>query len=140
MDDDFYGILFVLVILSTIITTIISGVIAAGKNRSGGLWAVLGFVFGWLAVLIIACLPKERHEYIQAKAYVDGRTQPIEHNPQWVERAIQEKIEREKAEGDEPYVDRTARSNEHGIRWVQAIQGKLDEEEADDDEQYIPLK
>ena len=32
---------------------------ARNRNRSKGLWFVLGCVFGWFAVLVLACLPTE---------------------------------------------------------------------------------
>ena len=31
---------------------------ARNRNRSKGLWFVLGCVFGWFAVLVLACLPR----------------------------------------------------------------------------------
>lgn len=33
--------------------------IAKGKNRNAGLWAVLGFLFGLIALIVIAVLPKK---------------------------------------------------------------------------------
>lgn len=33
------------------------GYIANEKSRSAGLWAILGFLFGLIALIIIICLP-----------------------------------------------------------------------------------
>ena len=33
--------------------------LAANRGKSGCLWAFLGLMFGWIAVLIIACMKKE---------------------------------------------------------------------------------
>ena len=33
--------------------------LAVKRGKSGCLWAFLGFMFGWIGVLIVACLKKE---------------------------------------------------------------------------------
>jgi hypothetical protein len=51
------------------ICAVICGVIASSKGRSVIAWIVLGFLFGWIPIVIVACLPnlkqeKARREYL----------------------------------------------------------------------------
>jgi hypothetical protein len=39
-----------------VVCSVLSGVIASRKNRSVAVWACLGFLFGVIGVLIVACL------------------------------------------------------------------------------------
>ena len=45
------------VLIWSIIFTIACSYIANEKGRSAGAWAILGFFFGLIALLIIICLP-----------------------------------------------------------------------------------
>lgn len=45
------------ILIWSIIFTIACGYIANEKGRSAGAWAMLGFLFGLIALLIIICLP-----------------------------------------------------------------------------------
>ena len=45
------------VLIWSIIFTIACGYIANEKGRSARAWAILGFFFGLIALLIIICLP-----------------------------------------------------------------------------------
>ena len=45
------------VLIWSIIFGIVCGYIANEKGRSAGTWAILGFFFGLIALLIIVCLP-----------------------------------------------------------------------------------
>jgi hypothetical protein len=45
------------------------GFVAFGKERSVGLWVVLGFLFGAFALVVIALLPeKNKWEYVERQA------------------------------------------------------------------------
>ena len=52
--EEFLG----LSIISNIIAIVVSIVIAKNKNRSAG-WGWLGFLLGWIGVIIVACLEEE---------------------------------------------------------------------------------
>ena len=47
---------FVLIFTLKMIPVVISTIIATRKDRSEMAWAFLGLFFGWIAVLIVACL------------------------------------------------------------------------------------
>ena len=51
-----YIIAIIIIFVGQMIPIIISAIIASCKERSELLWAFLGLIFGWIAVLIIACL------------------------------------------------------------------------------------
>ena len=51
-----YFTLIIICFILRMIPIIVSTVIAAKKERSEMLWAFLGLLFGWIAVLIVACL------------------------------------------------------------------------------------
>ena len=51
-----YIIAIIIIFVGQMIPIIISAIIASYKERSELLWAFLGLIFGWIAVLIIACL------------------------------------------------------------------------------------
>jgi hypothetical protein len=37
-----------------------SAMVASSKNRSAGVWAVLGFLFGVFALIVVAVLPRKQ--------------------------------------------------------------------------------
>ena len=49
------------VLIWSIIFGVLSYYVANEKGRSAGAWAILGFLFGLIALLIIICLP-DRNE------------------------------------------------------------------------------
>ena len=51
--------LFVIVglILGMFLPAFIASGIGGAKDRGSGIWFLLGFIFSWIAVLIVACLP-----------------------------------------------------------------------------------
>ena len=53
-----------------VICAIICGIIANSKGRSVGGWAALGFFFGLIPLIIVACLPN-LNEQTQRDAYID---------------------------------------------------------------------
>lgn len=42
---------------------ILTAFVASAKNRSVGLWALLGFLFGVLALIVIAVMPSKKPAY-----------------------------------------------------------------------------
>lgn len=64
--------LIAVVFFGMIIPGIIASVIGSSKERGGGIWLLLGLIFSWLAVLIVACLsyPEEaRHNSLLASKF-----------------------------------------------------------------------
>ncbi|WP_294357165.1 zinc ribbon domain-containing protein [uncultured Sphingomonas sp.] len=55
-----------LLVLFWIIFTVGSAAIASNKGRSGGLWLVLGFLFGPIALVVIASLPRNAERDLRA--------------------------------------------------------------------------
>ena len=54
----YYIVASIFSILSTIAAIIVATIIAKKKGRSGG-WGWLALLIGWIAVIIVACLPSE---------------------------------------------------------------------------------
>ena len=48
----------IIVVVWKLIAIVVSAVIASNRDRSEILWAFLGVFFDWIAILIVACLPK----------------------------------------------------------------------------------
>ena len=55
---DYYIIASIFSLISTIAAIIVATIIAKKKGRSGG-WGWLALLIGWIAVIIVACLPSE---------------------------------------------------------------------------------
>ena len=56
----YYIVASIFSILSTIAAIIVATIIAKKKGRSGG-WGWLALLIGWIAVIIVACLPSENN-------------------------------------------------------------------------------
>ena len=73
-------IIIIFAFVGQMIPVVISAVIASYKERNELLWAFLGLIFGWIAVLIVACLstlkPKTSYnstdDLIQLKKMLDA--------------------------------------------------------------------
>ncbi len=50
------------VFIPTVLPMIISGVLAEKKGKSVGLWIFLGFLIGWIAVIIVALKASEKQD------------------------------------------------------------------------------
>lgn len=48
--------IFIIVFLFVILPLVIAANIADNKSRNVIVWALLGTIFGWLAVIVVACL------------------------------------------------------------------------------------
>ena len=57
---DYYIIASIFSLISTIAAIIVATIIAKKKGRSGG-WGWRAVAIGWVAVIIVACLPKENN-------------------------------------------------------------------------------
>ena len=57
---DYYIIASIFSLISTIAAIIVATIIAKKKGRSGG-WGWLALLIGWIAVIIVACLPSENN-------------------------------------------------------------------------------
>lgn len=55
--DEFGAAFWIMSLVLGVIFGIISGVIANNKGRSVAAWFVLSFLFGWIPLVIVACLP-----------------------------------------------------------------------------------
>jgi hypothetical protein len=57
------------ILLWLLFPTVCCGIVAFGKERSVGLWVVLGFLFGAFALVVIALLPdKNKWQQIERSA------------------------------------------------------------------------
>jgi hypothetical protein len=59
-------------LLIWIVCAIAAGAIASGKNRSVAGWGLIGFFFGPLGLLIIACLPAVPSEAVHSTGSIGG--------------------------------------------------------------------
>jgi len=48
--------IFWIVLLLILLPAVIAGSLGSAKDRGGGIWFILGLIFSWFAVLIVACL------------------------------------------------------------------------------------
>lgn len=51
--------IFVFLLILGFLPAVVAAVLATNRQRSGGLWFFLGFLFSWLAVLVVACLSSQ---------------------------------------------------------------------------------
>ena len=84
------GFLFLLVVAACLAPAIAASILAVNRDRSGGLWFLLGFVFSWLGVLIVACLSEPRAGYVAS-----GRTE-IDHGVRTLQQRRDDLIKRER--------------------------------------------
>ena len=61
------GLVFLLVVVGCLVPAITASILAANKIRNGGLWFLLGFIFSWVGVLVVACLSEPRSDYGSAR-------------------------------------------------------------------------
>ena len=59
----FITVFYIIAIISSIVSLILCGVMAARKERSVGGWIVGGLFLSWIAVIILACIPSNAIDY-----------------------------------------------------------------------------
>jgi hypothetical protein len=66
-------------ILLWLLFPVVCGMVAFGRERSVGLWVVLGFLFGAFALVVIALLPeKNKWQYIERSAPILEPAVPVQ--------------------------------------------------------------
>ena len=57
--SDWIGVLLAFWVISCLVLCLVVGYLAGKKNRDQAGWALAGFFFGWIALLVIVLLPEQ---------------------------------------------------------------------------------